>query len=49
VRPGDRVVAKIDPDRRSGGGACADVVAVAATNVLPLPAEVPLAATPACR
>jgi NADPH2:quinone reductase len=40
VSPGDRVVVKIDPERRNGDGACAEVVAVAATSALPLPAEV---------
>jgi NADPH2:quinone reductase len=40
VAPGDRVVVKIDPERRLGDGACAEVVAVAASSVLPLPAEI---------
>jgi NADPH2:quinone reductase len=40
VSPGDRVVVKIDPERRTGGGACAEVVAVSADSTLPLPAEV---------
>jgi NADPH2:quinone reductase len=40
VAPGDRVVVKIDPERRLGDGACAEVVAVAASSVLPLPANI---------
>jgi NADPH2:quinone reductase len=40
VSPGDRVVVKIDPERRAGGGACAEVVAVSADHALPLPAKI---------
>jgi NADPH2:quinone reductase len=49
VSPGDRVVVKIDPERRTGDGACAEIVAVAADSALPLPAEVGFDRARACQ